>query len=136
VLLRDLSSGAEFWVVSTHNSAGGLEGERDAATSIEIGLMRRLMEESGKPVIIGGDVNEHEDFFHSVCGALGFLAANGGGAGCTLPPPPLRVDWIMGGGGNGVDFSGYVQDGSTLARASDHYFIYANATVVSPGEQP
>ena len=136
VLLRDRASGAEFWVISTHNSARDLEGERDAATAIQIALMQRLMAETGKPVIIGGDVNEHEEFFYKVCGALGFLAANGGGAGCTLPPPPLRVDWIMGGGGGGVAFSDYVQDGSVRAQATDHYFIHANVSVTDPGEQP
>ncbi len=133
VLLKDRASGAEFWVISLHTSAGGLEGERDSATAIAVSLMRRLMEESGKPVIIGGDVNEHEEFFYTVCQATGFLAANGGGSGCSLPPPPLRVDWIMGGGGDGVTFSGYVQDGSTLARASDHYFIHADVSIVDPG---
>ncbi|MBS2939020.1 hypothetical protein KDN32_14870 [Nocardioides sp. J2M5] len=138
VLLRDLQTGAEFWVISIHTSAGNLEGERDSGTAIAISLMQRLMAESGKPVIIGGDVNEHEEFFYKVCQATGFLGANGGGAGCTLPPPPLRVDWIMGGGsgGAGVGFSGYMQDGSTLARASDHYFIHADASVVDPGDQP
>ncbi len=136
VLLRDLGSGAQFWVISTHNSARDLEGERDAATSIQIALMQRLMAETGKPVIIGGDVNEHEEFFYRVCQATGFLAANGGGPGCALPPRPLRVDWIMGGGGDGVDFSGYVQDGATLARISDHYFIHADVSVVDPGGTP
>jgi len=135
VRLRDRSTQAEFWVLSVHNSARDLEGERDAATAIQISLMRRLMEESGKPVLIGGDVNEHEEFFYKVCQSLGFLAANGGGPGCALPPRPLRVDWIMGGGGAGVDFSGYVQDGSTLAQASDHYFIHADVSVTDPGEQ-
>lgn len=134
VLLRDLQTGAEFWVISIHTSAGGLEGERDAGTAIAVSLMQRLEAETGKPVIIGGDVNEHEEFFYKVCQATGFLAANGGGAGCTLPPPPLRVDWIMGGGGGGVAFSGYMQDGSTLARASDHYFIHADVNVVDPGD--
>ena len=136
VLLKDLETGAQFWVISIHTSAGGLEGERDAGTAIAISLMQRLVAETGKPVLIGGDVNEHEEFFYRVCGATGFLAANGGGSGCTLPPPPLRVDWIMGGGGNGVSFSGYVQDGSTLARASDHYFIHADVSVVDPGGTP
>ncbi|MCW2735471.1 MAG: Endonuclease/Exonuclease/phosphatase family protein [Nocardioides sp.] len=136
VLLRDLGTGAEFWVISIHTSAGGLEGERDAGTAIAISLMKRLEAESGKPVLIGGDVNEHEEFFYKVCGATGFLAANGGGAGCSLPPAPLRVDWIMGGGGAGVNFSGYVQDGATLARISDHYFIHAAVSVVDPGGTP
>lgn len=136
VLLRDLGTGAEFWVISIHTSAGGLEGERDSGTAIAISLMQRLMAESGKPVLIGGDVNEHEEFFYKVCQATGFLAANGGGAGCTLPPRPLRVDWIMGGGGTGVDFSGYVQDGATLASISDHYFIHADVSVNDPGGTP
>lgn len=136
VLLRDRGTGAEFWVISIHTSAGGLEGERDSGTAIAISLMQRLMAESGKPVIIGGDVNEHEEFFYKVCQATGSLAANGGGAGCSLPPPPLRVDWIMGGGGAGVNFSGYVQDGATLARISDHYFIHAAVSVVDPGGTP
>ncbi len=136
VLLRDRGTGAEFWVISIHTSAGGLEGERDSGTAIAISLMQRLQAETGKPVLIGGDVNEHEEFFYKVCGATGFLAANGGGAGCSLPPRPLRVDWIMGGGGAGVSFSGYVQDGATLARISDHYFIHAAVSVVDPGGTP
>ncbi len=136
VLLRDRGTGAEFWVISIHTSAGGLEGERDSATAIAISLMQRLRAESGKAVLIGGDVNEHEEFFYKVCQATGSLAANGGGAGCSLPPPPLRVDWIMGGGGAGVAFSGYVQDGATLARISDHYFIHAAASVNDPGGTP
>ena len=122
-----------MFIRDRHNSARDLEGERDAATAIQISLMSRLMQQSGKPVLIGGDVNEHEEFFYKVCQSLGFLAANGGGPGCALPPRPLRVDWIMGGGGDGVAFSGYVQDGSTLARASDHYFIHANVSVTDPG---
>lgn len=136
VLLRDRGTGAEFWVISIHTSAGGLEGERDAGTAIAISLMQRLMAESGKSVLIGGDVNEHEEFFYKVCQATGSLAANGGGAGCSLPPRPLRVDWIMGGGGAGVNFSGYVQDGATLARISDHYFIHAAVSVTDPGGTP
>jgi endonuclease/exonuclease/phosphatase family metal-dependent hydrolase len=135
VLLRDRETQAEFWVITTHNSARDLEGQRDAATARQIALIKELQARNGKPVLITGDVNEHEEFFYSVCGATGFLAANGGGAGCSLPPRPLRVDWIMGGGGGGVDFSGYVQDGASLARASDHYFIHAAVNVTDPGEQ-
>jgi hypothetical protein len=136
VRLRDVGTGATFYVISIHTSAGRLQGERDAGTAIAINLMKSLMAQTGDPVIIGGDVNEHTKFFYNVCNATGFLAANGGGSGCTLPPPPLRVDWIMGGGGAGVSFSGYVQDGATLARISDHYMIHANVSVTSPGGKP
>ncbi|MEI2714809.1 MAG: endonuclease/exonuclease/phosphatase family protein [Nocardioides sp.] len=130
-LLKDRATGAEFWVINTHNSARNLEAQRDSATAIQISLINRL-KASGKPVFILGDVNEHTEFFYKVCGATGLRAANGGGPGCGLPGGPLRVDWIMGGGGRGVVFSGYVQDAASLARASDHYFLYANVTI-NPG---
>ena len=43
VLLRDRGTGAEFWVITTHNSAGGLEAQRDSGTAIEINLIHTLM---------------------------------------------------------------------------------------------
>jgi endonuclease/exonuclease/phosphatase family metal-dependent hydrolase len=128
-LLRDRNTGADFWVITTHNSARDLEGERDAATSIEIALINRLQAD-GTPVFILGDMNEHTEFFCRVSAATGMTAANGGSAGgsCVLPPPPLRVDWIM---GSRVDFSGYVQDSGSLPQASDHYFLHASVTLAT-----
>ena len=139
VLLRDNDTGAEFWMITTHNSAGSMQGQRDAATGVEIGLINQL-KTTGLPVIITGDMNEHTEFFCRVAASTGMVAANGGNAvgGCHLPPPPLRVDWIMGGGG--VSFSGYRQDGAGLHRASDHYYLYAQVTTTSdwfaPGTTP
>jgi endonuclease/exonuclease/phosphatase family protein len=135
VLLRDNSSGAEFWVITTHNSAGGMEAQRDAATVVEINLIHRLMA-TGKPVIITGDMNEHTEFFCKVATATGMVAANGGSGagGCRLPPRPLRVDWIM--GGHGVSFSGYRQDGAGIGRASDHYYLYSSVTATSQWYAP
>jgi len=135
VLLRDRSTGAEFWMISTHNSAGGMESQRDAGTSIEINLIRSLMAK-GQPVIIVGDMNEHTEFFCRVAAETGMVAANGGSGsgGCHLPPNPLRVDWIM--GGHGVGFSGYRQDGAGLGHASDHYYLYATATATSQWYAP
>jgi Endonuclease/Exonuclease/phosphatase family len=130
VLLRDNSSGAEFWMITTHNSAGGLEAQRDSATGVEIALINQLRA-TGVPVIITGDMNEHTEFFCRVAAATGMVAANGGSGvgGCHLPPAPLRVDWIMGGGG--VSFSGYRQDAAGLHRASDHYYLYSQVTTTS-----
>jgi len=135
VLLRDRSTGAEFWMITTHNSPGGMEGERDLSTGIEINLIHRLMA-TDKPVIITGDMNEHTEFFCRVAASTGMVAANGGSGvgGCHLPPPPLRVDWIM--GGHGVSFSGYYQDGASRARASDHYYLFSHATVTSQWYAP
>jgi hypothetical protein len=131
VLLRDNASGAEFWMIVTHNSAGGMQAQRDAATGVEISLINQL-KATGVPVIIAGDMNEHTSFFCRVATATGMVAANGGSGvgGCHLPPPPLRVDWIMGGGG--VTFSGYRQDAAGLHRASDHYYLYSQVSVTSP----
>jgi hypothetical protein len=130
VLLRDNQSGTEFWVITTHNSAGGMEGQRDTATGVEINLINQLRA-TGVPVILTGDMNEHPEFFCRVSAATGMVAANGGSGygGCHLPPPPLRVDWIMGGGG--VTFSGYYQSAAGLHRASDHYYLYSEATATS-----
>ncbi|WP_205471180.1 endonuclease/exonuclease/phosphatase family protein [Nocardioides sp. SYSU D00038] len=136
VLLKERTSGAEFFVINTHNSARGLEGERDAATGIQVELIRE-MRATGRPVFIVGDVNEHTEFFCSVATSTGLVGANGGSGsgGCSLPPGPLRVDWIMGGGE--VDFSGYVQDGASRSTgASDHYFIHASARVTDTSHMP
>ncbi|MGC4111234.1 MAG: endonuclease/exonuclease/phosphatase family protein [Nocardioides sp.] len=143
VLLRDKATGAEFWMITTHNSAGGMQGQRDAATTVEINLINQLRA-TGVPVVIVGDMNEHTSFFCRVAMATGMVAANGGSGagGCHLPPGPLRVDWIMGGGegAGSVSFSGYRQDAAGLHRASDHYYLYSEVTTSSkwfaPGTTP
>jgi hypothetical protein len=128
VLLRDRVTGGEFWVVTIHNSPRTQEADRDSATAAEIALFNRLRG-TGRPVIVTGDMNEKEEWFCKVAMGAGMVAANGGSGagGCSLPPGPLRIDWIMGGGG--VDFSGYVQDPSTLAGITDHYFVHSTVTV-------
>ena len=135
VLLRDRATGAEFWVITTHNSAGGLEAQRDSGTAIEINLIHTLMA-TGRPVLITGDMNEHTEFFCKVSEATGMVAANGGSGvgGCHLPPNPLRVDWIM--GSHGMGFSGYRQDAAGLGHASDHYYLYSSATATSDWYAP
>jgi hypothetical protein len=138
VLLRDNATGAEFWMITTHNSAGGMQAQRDSATGVEIALINQL-KTSGIPVVIVGDMNEHTAFFCRVATATGMVAANGGSGagGCHLPPPPLRVDWIMGGASGGsITFSGYDQDAAGLHRASDHYYLYSQVSLTSPWFAP
>jgi endonuclease/exonuclease/phosphatase family metal-dependent hydrolase len=134
VRLRDREHGGEFYVITTHNSAGGMEGERDAATTVEIALIKEL-HATGLPVIITGDMNEHEEFFCRAATEAQMVAANGGSGagGCQLPPSPRRVDWIM--GTTDIGFSGYVQDGASRAAASDHYLLYADAGLDNPGPE-
>lgn len=132
VRLRDREHGGEFYVITTHNSARELEGQRDAATAVEIALIKEL-KATGLPVIITGDMNEHEEFFCRAAIEAQMVAANGGSGvgGCQLPPRPRRVDWIM--GTSDIGFSGYVQDGASLAAASDHYLLYADVGLDNPG---
>ena len=109
MLLRNRATGGEFWVVTIHNSPRTQEADRDSATAAEIALFNRLRA-TGRPVLVTGDMNEKAEWFCKASTGAGMVAANGGSGagGCVLPPGPLRIDWIMGGGG--VDFSGYVQD--------------------------
>ncbi|MBA2956372.1 hypothetical protein GON03_18690 [Nocardioides sp. MAH-18] len=132
VRLRDREHGGEFYVITTHNSAKQLEGQRDAATTTEIALINQL-KSTGLPVFITGDMNEHEEFFCRVAVEAQMVAANGGSGvgGCQLPPQPRRVDWIM--GTSDVGFSGYVQDGASLAAASDHFLLYADVGLDNRG---
>jgi endonuclease/exonuclease/phosphatase family metal-dependent hydrolase len=132
VRLRDRQRGGEFYVITTHNSAKEMEGQRDAATTVEIALINQL-KATGLPVLITGDMNEHEEFFCRAAVEAQMVAANGGSGvgGCQLPPQPRRVDWIM--GTSDIGFSGYVQDGASLAAASDHYLLYADAALDNPG---
>ena len=128
MLLRNRATGGEFWVVTIHNSPRTQEADRDSATAAEIALFNRLRA-TGRPVLVTGDMNEKAEWFCKASTGAGLVAANGGSGagGCVLPPGPLRIDWIMGGGG--VDFSGYVQDGASLAGITDHYFVHADVTV-------
>jgi endonuclease/exonuclease/phosphatase family metal-dependent hydrolase len=128
VLLRNRETGGEFYVVTIHNSPRTQEADRDSATAAEIALFNRLRA-TGRPVLVTGDMNEKEEWFCKVAVGAAMVAANGGSGagGCALPPGPLRIDWIMGGGG--VDFSGYVQDGASLAGITDHWFVHSSVTV-------
>lgn len=128
VLLRNRATGGEFYVVTIHNSPRTQEADRDSATAAEIALFNQLRA-TGRPVLVTGDMNEKEEWFCKVATGAGMVAANGGSGagGCVLPPGPLRIDWIM--GGDGVDFSGYVQDGASLAGITDHWFVRSDVTV-------
>ena len=114
-------------MITTHNSAGGLEAQRDySAPAIEINLIHQLMA-TGRPVIITGDMNEHTEFFCRVPlrPAWWQRTAAAASGGCHLPPnrSARRLDH---GWRTGMSFSGYRQDAAGLGRASDHYYLYAS----------
>jgi len=138
VLLRNRVTGGMFYFMTIHNSPLGMVAERNRAKAVEIAHIRALLG-TGRPVILSGDMNEKAPFFCQVGAATGLVAANGGRAsgGCVLPPPPVKIDWIMGGGG--VSFSGYTLGaGGLVSRASDHEFPHTTVTVtpkVLPGDR-
>ena len=129
VLLRNRKTGGEFYVINVHNSPRNLEAERDAATGAEIALVNQLRA-TGRPVLLMGDTNEHTEFFCRVAAATGMIGSNGGNAvgGCSVGAGPIKIDWVMGGGG--VSFSGHSVDyGAPIPAATDHAFVHATVTV-------
>jgi endonuclease/exonuclease/phosphatase family metal-dependent hydrolase len=132
VLLEHRETARRVWFINIHNPVssrkrGDNERWRDVATSLEIGLMRRLRAETGHPVILMGDFNEREEAFCSVTRRAPAIAANGGSAGPPCAPPAtIGIDWIF--GTDDFTFSGYQKlRGGLLARATDHPMIVADA---------
>ncbi len=127
--LHHKETGAEFYVVNTHPSAGGgrYAAERAAGRATLVSIVRGLRE-TGLPVLVTGDMNDREAFYCAGVLPAGMSAPNGGSGsgGCRPPPSPLPVDWVV---GAGVSWSNYWRDTSTVERkVSDHFFISAVAT--------
>ncbi|HET6561114.1 MAG TPA: endonuclease/exonuclease/phosphatase family protein [Marmoricola sp.] len=132
VLLEHLESGRRVWFINTHNPVtnrkrGDNERWRDLATSIQIGLVQRLREQTGHPVVLMGDFNEREEAFCTVTQRTPAVAANGGTAGPPcVPPESTGIDWIF--GTRNIAFSDFRRlRGGLAARATDHPVIVADA---------
>lgn len=126
--LRVRETGREFYVINTHPAAGASRtGERQRGQDALAGVVSGLRS-TGLPVLVTGDMNDREEFYCRVVGPLGLVAANGGGAGCSPPPSPVSVDWVV--GTPDITFDGYVRDTRpTDQRTSDHFLIVATAHV-------
>ncbi len=136
VLLENRATTAQFYVIDVHNSPRDQEGDRDAATGAEIALINNLRS-TGRTVFILGDMNEHTEFFCRVAASTGMVGSNGASysGGCNTGAGPIKIDWIMGSGGE-VDFSGHVVDyGDPIRYATDHAFVHA-AVRVTPMVPP
>jgi hypothetical protein len=135
VLLEHNETGRRIWVANFHNPAtnskrGNNDRHRAAAAAREVALVNQLVDETGYPVFITGDMNDREAYFCRMTGGAPMVAANGGSndGGCNPPPYPMPVDWIF--GHQMVDFSNYVRDeGPLVRRTSDHPMIRATATL-------
>ncbi|MET0525114.1 MAG: endonuclease/exonuclease/phosphatase family protein [Nocardioides sp.] len=129
--LKERATGREFYVVNSHPSAhdGRYLTERRHGQDVLVDIVNQL-KASGLPVLVTGDMNDREEFYCRVVPRAGLVASNGGSytSGCTPPPSPIAVDWVVGGGG--VSFSDYWRDTTPVTRKiSDHFFISATAHV-------
>lgn len=131
VLLEHQATGRQVYFINIHNPAStknhpGNQGWRNAATGLEIGLVNRLRNETGLPVVLTGDFNERSEAFCRITGQASMVASNGGdlNGGCHLPPG-AGIDWIFGTAEH-FTFGNYVRQDN---GASDHPIIVADATV-------
>ncbi|MFA6574398.1 MAG: endonuclease/exonuclease/phosphatase family protein [Nocardioides sp.] len=130
VRLENRASGGQFYAIDVHNSPRDQERARDSATAEQIALINKLRD-SGKPVFILGDTNEHREFVCRVAAKTGMVASNGASHArrCNTGTGPIKVDWVMGTGGR-VDFSRHRVDyGDPIRYATDHAFVHARVQV-------
>jgi hypothetical protein len=125
VKLANVATGAEVYVLNFHNSPGGMEGERDAAQSIELAKIREL-EATGVPIIVTGDFNEK---LEALCAftATSLQSAVGGGY-CYPPPYSPRVDWIFASESFSVN-SYEVTRAAPVPYITDHHALFARLSL-------
>ena len=136
VKLRSRSTGLEAWFANFHNPANTprfrrQEHWRERATSIEISLAKRLMNNTGLPVFVTGDMNDRAPYFCRMTGEADMVAARGGSNdGACRAGHPRAVDWIF--GSEGVVFSGYFEDRSHLVDiTTDHPVITSRVRITA-----
>jgi hypothetical protein len=134
VKLRSKQTGLEAWFANFHNPAETSQFHhqqrfRVAATNMEAGLANQLINSTGLPVFITGDMNERAAYFCRLTAKAPMVAARGGSNnGRCLVGRPRAVDWIF--GSQGVTFSDYVEDRSHLVDVTtDHPVISARVHI-------
>lgn len=132
VQLEQRASGQRFWFANFHNPAdvrGAAQHWRETATALEAELATEL-HQTGVPVLMTGDFNEHEAFYCRIAGLAPMMKSASGalpGPPCYVPPRP-RVDWVL--GSTPVTFSGYRElDGGAIDAITDHPVIVADVSV-------
>ncbi|WGL51483.1 endonuclease/exonuclease/phosphatase family protein [Nocardioides sp. BP30] len=147
VLLQNIRTGQEVYVMNTHNPAdvrGNALAWRNQGVAIEAALITRLRStHPGIPVLFTGDMNDWSNFYCPVTSRAPVHAAYGGTHAFTptdqCSPPTFvsgktsyrPIDWIL--GTPDVTFSGATRlKDATVAVASDHPLYWADATVKTP----
>jgi murein DD-endopeptidase MepM/ murein hydrolase activator NlpD/endonuclease/exonuclease/phosphatase family metal-dependent hydrolase len=127
VRLRSRDTGRLITFVNVHNPADTSRFPRQGrwravAVAREVGLVRRLEERSGGPIVLTGDLNDRRAAFCAL-GRAGLRAAAGGSSGPVCRPPAhAGIDWIL--GGPGTHFTSYqVLRDALVRRTTDHPII-------------
>jgi hypothetical protein len=123
VRLRNKQTGQEAIFTNFHNAPGIHIGtqqhNRDLGTDQEVRLINDLEARTGLPVIVTGDMNEHQHYADRLGREAGMHAANPRGDG---------IDWIL--GSAGVAFRGFFRErGALERRVSDHAMIGTRVTL-------
>lgn len=131
VLLQNMHTGQNVWFISMHLTSGDNARallERQVGTARLVNKVQRL-EAKGVPVVVTGDMNEHEELFCAVTSQTSLVSpAGGSNDGRCQPPSQMRIDWLF--GTPGMQWSGFrfAQD-AQLARVTDHTVPVATVTV-------
>ena len=131
VRLRNKHTGQEVYVANFHNPAstkrvGNQEKWRDIATDKQIALVNRLKRETGLPVIVTGDMNERDEYYHRMTQGAPMVTAD---PGVKNKKKKMAIDWIFG-TKDDVSFSHYVRDRSAyVQKTTDHPMIVSRARI-------
>ena len=131
VLLQNKRSGQNVWFISMHLTSGNNAQalfERRVGTARLVNKVQRL-EATGVPVVVTGDMNEHERIFCALTAETSLVSpAGGSNDGRCRPPSHMRIDWLF--GTPRMQWSGFrfAQD-ALLARVTDHTVPVATVTV-------
>lgn len=125
VLLRNKQTGQEAYFIDAHNPANtrrfhNQERFRDAAARQEAALAKQLLEKSGLPVFVMGDMNSVGDAQRIFTERAPLKAAN--------PAGKRGIDWIF--GSKDVKFSQFRREKSRLiAKTTDHPVVFTNVKI-------
>lgn len=129
VLLRNKQTGQEAYFVDAHNPADTRnwhhqDGYRVQATQDDGRLVAQLMQQTGLPVFLVGDMNATQQAADIIEREAPVVAANAVGP----HPAHAGIDWIF--GSKGVQFDHYerVRD-ALVQRTTDHAVVFSQATI-------
>lgn len=125
VLLRNKQTGQEAYFIDAHNPANTRryhhqEGFRDAAARKEAALAKQLLEKSGLPVFVMGDMNSVGEARKIFTKGAPLKAAN--------PRRRDGIDWIF--GSKDVKFTRFRRERDGLInKTTDHPVVFTNVKI-------